>query len=378
MLSRTLIETADGRGHRGAIDLDAARVCLPDDIPEDLLDLLGGGYAVPAAAQVVGPLEQDDVLDPAGAEKVALEAGLRRGAVAPAQDAVAAQTEVQHRETPRPAVLQQRAGQLVGPAVLAVGRRAAPVGNRVAEHGDGRTAAPGLHVDGADGVPVVGRGHRRGEVRRIACSYVGSGPGAGVAGQARGGYLAVMDRDGEVHPLGELEADRVGDGFRAGRHREGARSAESQLNGGSGDDLRARAHRLGAGDLHAQDFGLVLVEQVRKVQTQGLAPDRHLDDLTETVVREAGCGRIVVRLGDLQGRGPGGDPVAGLCGGAADKRGCQRYGEEYLFHRLSESPVKPGMTCHLNYCGRRGHLGLRMTGRFCSSWTGIPSRSDWI
>ena len=241
------------------------------------------------------------------------------------QDAVAAEAEVEHREVARLGVGEQRAGQLVCPAVLAVGGRAAAVRDGVAEHGDGGAGAQRHHVDGADGVPVVRLRHGFGEVRRVACGNVGRGAGARVAGQARRGNLAVMDGDGEVLARFQREVHRVGDDLLAGRHREGARAAEGQLHRGAVHDLGARAHRRGAGDLHAEDLGLVLIEQVGQVQAQGLAANRHLDGLAEGIVREAGCRRVVVRLGDLQGRGPGGGPVGSLgAGGETERRGHQK------------------------------------------------------
>ena len=172
-----------------------------------------------------------------------------------------------------------------------------------------------------------------------------------------------MDGDREVHPVLQREGDRVGDHGLARVHRHGRMAVERELDGRRLVDLRGRAHRLGHGDFHAQDVRRIRVEQVRQVQPEGFSADGHLHDLPEGVPGEAGLRRTVVRFGDLQGRGPGGDPVARLreSGGQARREGEH---EQESFHRWG------------GLLGKR--LGLTMIGSPASSCCGMPSRSDWM
>ena len=170
----------DGRDG-GAEDLDAPFVGLLDDPGPYFLDTLGGGLRVAAAAQVVRALEEDDVLDAGMAEEVADVAALARGAETAAEDAVAAQAEVQHGEVPRGGIREEGLRELVRPAVLAVRRRAAAVGDGITQDGDRGALPARLHVDGTDGVPMVRLRDWRGEVRGVAVGDVGRGPGARMA-----------------------------------------------------------------------------------------------------------------------------------------------------------------------------------------------------
>ena len=116
------------------------------------------------------------------AEEVADVAALSGGAETAAEDAVATEAEVQHGQVPRGGIGEEGAGKLVRPTVLPVGRRAATVGDGIAQNGDGSATAAGLNVDGTDRVPVVCLSNRRREVRRVAVRDVGGGPGARMAG----------------------------------------------------------------------------------------------------------------------------------------------------------------------------------------------------
>ena len=115
--------------------------------------------------------------------------------------------------------------------------------------------------------------------------------------------------------------------------------------------------------IHAENLRRIRVEQVRQVQPEGFSADGHLHNLPEGVPGEAGLRRTVVRFGDLQGRGPGGDPVARLreSGGQARREGEH---EQESFHRWG------------GLLGKR--LGLTMIGSPASSCCGMPSRSDWM
>ena len=103
----------------------------------------------------------------------------------------------------------------------------------------------------------------------------------------------------------------------------------------------------------------IRVEKVRQMQADGLSADGHLHDLPEGVRGQAGLRRAVVRFGDLQGGGPGRDPVAGLRESGGEAR---REGE-----RQQES---------LHGYGLLKRLMETMMGLPSSSCCGMPSRSE--
>ena len=182
-----------------------------------------------------------------------------------------------------------------------------------------------------------------------------------MAGQRGRGNRAVMDGDREVHPVFQREGDRIGDNRRPGGHQHERASVEGQADGRVFVNLRTGAHGLGHGDLHPENLRRIRVEQVRQVQPEGFSADGHLHDLPEGVSGKAGLRRTVVRFGDLQGRGPGRDPVARLRGNGGKARHEGEREEESLHH-----------------CGLLKRLGIRMMGSPASSCWGMPSRSDWM
>ena len=170
-----------------------------------------------------------------------------------------------------------------------------------------------------------------------------------------------MDRNRQVHPVLQREGNRIGYDGGARGHRYGRAAVEREPDGCPFNDFRTRAHRLRHGDFHTQDVRRVGVEQVRQMQPDGFSADGHLHDLAEGVSGQAGLRRPVVRFGNLQGRGPGRDPVACLGGHGGEARREGEHKQESLHH-----------------CGLLKRLGIRMIGSPASSCCGIPSRSDWM
>ena len=161
-------------------------------------------------------------------------------------------------------------------------------------------------------IPVVCFGSRGREVLRVAFGDIGRGAGTGMTGQRPRRYRSVMDGDGEVHPVFQLEFHRVADGDAARSHRHAGISAEGEGDGSSFLDGRAFAHRLRDGNLDAQDFRRRFIVEVGQVEAQFRAADGYLYDLAERVSGEAGLRRKVMGFSDLQGSGPSGHPAAVL------------------------------------------------------------------
>ena len=135
------------------------------------IDLLVGDDQVPgrrrSRPEVVDPLEDDQPTDAGLCQHVAVEPrqGIRPQPVA--QHPVAPEPMVQDADADGRFARVQAACEVVRPAAVAVGRRSPPVGDRIAENGDGGTV--GVHVDAAQvvpvrgaGLPVAGRGHPSG------------------------------------------------------------------------------------------------------------------------------------------------------------------------------------------------------------------------
>jgi len=66
-------------------------------------------------------------------------------------------------------------------------------------------------------------------------------------------------------------------------------------------------------------------ESVGEMDTNGRSANGEMDHLSQSGVGEIFRGQCVVRLGDLLGGSPGGDPVRRYCGARLRKcRGCER------------------------------------------------------
>ena len=112
-------------------------------------------------ADVVDPFEHDQPLHAGLREHVAIEAREGVRSKAAAEEAIAAETVIEDGHIPRRLVRLQAPGQHVGPAVVAVGRRPAPVGDGVAEHRNRRRLGSRHHVDAAQEVPMLHAHGRR-------------------------------------------------------------------------------------------------------------------------------------------------------------------------------------------------------------------------
>ena len=129
-----------------------------DDLAIALLELgdecgmLGRGHRMVARenAEIVDPLEHDQIAHAGLREHVAVEPGERVGAEPVAQHAIAADPVVDERQ-PRSGGEPGR--EHVGPAIVAVGGGAVPVGDRIAECDD-RPAAAG-DIDTRCEIPML-------------------------------------------------------------------------------------------------------------------------------------------------------------------------------------------------------------------------------
>src|SRR5208283_475605 len=116
---------------------------------DNVVDAVG----VVGVADVVDGLQNDEVADAGLRDDVAVEAGESAGAGDIVQDAVAADALVEDAEAGGALVGQQAAGQLVGPAGVAVERGEGAVGDAVAEGYDGGVLGGNFDIDTLDEGP---------------------------------------------------------------------------------------------------------------------------------------------------------------------------------------------------------------------------------
>ena len=220
-----VLEGSDG----AAKDIDALLMGFADDLLVDVDDALRRLHSVTRIAQVVDRLEQDDPLHALLPQQVALVAVHGSRAKASTEHAVAADAHVQHGHLVGRLVGQQAARQHVGPAVLLVSGRAATVGDGVAQNGHRSGLLGGLHLKGQDVVPVL-RLRGAAEVGGVAGLQVRRGARAGMPADAGRRRVAIVDGDGHVLAVGDVERHGVRRGRAACRHRHRWATAEGEAH----------------------------------------------------------------------------------------------------------------------------------------------------
>ncbi len=271
----------------------------------EALGHLGSAIRLARVSDVVHPFENDQPARARLPEDVTVQPRQRSRTQATAQYRVAADTRVEHRDVAGPRICQQAAGEVVRPAIVAIGSGAAAVGDRVAKRDYGRAIR--LHIQSRQQVPVIsGRGFGQiGCGHPVAGLQIGGSSRAGMSRQ-RSGRGTDLERDGEVAQGRHVIREGVGGRSSPCRDEQRVHAGERELAVSGGVDRRRAAR---TGDVRRRDGEWGITERVRAMQSNHGPADRDMKHLPQRAAGEPGRGRHVARLHELRRCGPSAEPV---------------------------------------------------------------------
>ena len=283
-------------------------VCFAYDLLIHVDDAFGCLHTILSTSQVVHGFKQYDPLHAFLTQQVALISVHGSRPQTSAEHTVATDAHVEHRYMTRRFVGQQSARKHIGPAVLLVGGRTTPVGNRIAQNGHSARFLGSFNLKCQDVIPVVGSSSSA-EVRSVTLLQVRRGARAGMSAHIGRRSRPIVYGDCHILPPLKMEVHRVGHHLAFCRNGNTSIAVKRKAHRRALVNCAAAAGRLGICQFHSLYLCLTIAELVCQLQSHPFATYRHLHNLAQRVATQSRRRRVVVVLYQLRSRAPCAHPT---------------------------------------------------------------------